>query len=99
MRISLRFVIPLAVTLGAIAYMVVPLVDNLTLKWFVRDLDIRTKLITTAVQDPFVELLTERTRDKVRLQRVQAFFNRILQDERLFALGFCDAAGTLVYKT
>jgi trehalose 6-phosphate synthase len=99
MRISLRFVIPLAVTLAAIAYAVVPLVDNLTLKWFVRDLDIRTKLIATAVQDPFVELLTERTRDKVRLERVQAFFNRILQDERLFALGFCDAAGTLVYKT
>ena len=99
MRISLRFVIPLAVALAAIAYAVVPLVDNFTLKWFVRDLDIRTKLIATAVQDPFVELLTERTRDKVRLERVQAFFNRILQDERLFALGFCDAAGTLVYKT
>ncbi len=99
MRISLRFVIPLAVALAAIAYAVVPLVDNLTLKWFVRDLDIRTKLIATAVQEPFVELLTERTRDKVRLERVQAFFNRILQDERLFALGFCDAAGVLVYKT
>ena len=82
MRISLRFVIPLAVALAAIAYAVVPLVDNLTLKWFVRDLDIRTKLIATAVQEPFVELLTERTRDKVRLERVQAFFNRILQDER-----------------
>jgi len=99
MRISLRFIVPLAVALTAIAYAVVPLVDNLTLKWFVRDLDIRTKLIATAVQDPFVELLTERTRDKVRLQHVQAFFNRIMQDERLFALGFCDAAGALVYKT
>jgi trehalose 6-phosphate synthase len=99
MRISLRFVIPLAVALAAIAYAVVPLVDNLTLKWFVRDLDIRTKLIATVVQEPLVELLTERTRDKVRLERVQAFFNRILQDERLFALGFCDAAGVLVYKT
>ena len=99
MRFSLRFIIPLAVALAAIAYAVVPLVDNLTLKWFVRDLDIRTKLIATAVQEPFVELLTERTRDKVRLERVQALFNRILQDERLFALGFCDAAGALVYKT
>jgi trehalose 6-phosphate synthase len=99
MRISLRFVVPLAVALAAIAYAVVPLVDNLTLKWFVRDLDIRTKLIAGAVQEPLVELLTDKARDKVRLQRVQAFFNRILQDERLFAVGFCDAAGTLVYKT
>ncbi len=27
----------------------------------------------------------------MRLQRVQALLTRILQDERLFALGFCDA--------
>src|SRR5512139_2471127 len=99
MRLSLRFILPLVVVLGAIAYAVAPLVDDLTLKWFVRDLDIRTKLIASAVQEPLVELLTDKSRDKVRLQKVQAFFNRILQDERLFAVGFCDAAGTLVYKT
>ena len=45
MRLSLRFVIPLAIALGAIAYGVVPLVDELTLKWFVRDLDIRRNLV------------------------------------------------------
>jgi len=99
MRLSLRFIIPLALVLGAIAYSVVPLVDELTLKWFVRDLDIRSKLIANAVQEPLVELLTDKARDKVRLQRVQAFFTRILQDERLFALGFCDQRGTLVYRT
>src|SRR3970282_679178 len=32
-------------------------------------------------------------------QRVQALFSRILLDERLFALGFCDGAGKLVYRT
>ncbi len=99
MRLSLRFVIPLALALGAIAYSVAPLVDDLTLKWFVRDLDIRSKLVTAAAQEPLVELLTDKTRDKVRLQRVQAFFSRMLQDERLYALGFCDTAGTLVYRT
>jgi len=99
MRPSLRFVIPLVLVLAAIAYSVVPLVDQLTLKWFVRDLDIRTQLISNAVQEPLVELLTDKSRDKVRLQRVQAFFDRLVQDERLFALGFCDAAGALVHKT
>jgi trehalose 6-phosphate synthase len=99
LRFSLRFVIPLALVLGAIAYSVVPLVDEFTLKWFVRDLDIRSKLIATAAQEPLVELLTDKARDKVRLQRVQALFTRILQDERLFALGFCDQKGTLVYRT
>lgn len=99
MRLSLRFVVPLVLALAAVAYGLAPLVDQLTLKWFVRDLDIRTHLIATAVQEPLVELLTDRARDKVRLQRTQAFFNRMVQDERLFALGFCDASGSLVHKT
>ena len=99
MRLSLRFIVPLALTLGAIAYGVAPLVDDLTLKWFVRDLDIRAQLVASAAQEPLVELLTDKARDKVRLQRVQAFFNRMLKDERLFAIGFCDTAGALVYKT
>ena len=42
MRLSLRFIIPLALALAAIAYAVVPLVDQLTLKWFMRDLEIRS---------------------------------------------------------
>ena len=99
MRLSLRFVIPLALVLGAIAYAVAPLVDDLTLKWFVRDLDMRSKLVAAATQEPLVELLTDKARDRVRLQRVQAFFNRLLQDERLYAIGFCDTAGAIVYKT
>jgi len=99
MRLSLRFLAPLAIALGAIAYSVVPLVDELTLKWFVRDLDIRTKLIASAAQEPLVELLTDNTRDRVRLQRVQAFLNRMLQDERVFAIAFCDDSGALIYRT
>jgi len=99
MRLSLRFIVPLALALGAIAYGVVPLVDELTLKWFVHDLDIRAKLIATAAQEPLVEMLTDRSRDKVRLEHVQSYFDRMLQDERLYAMGFCDTAGKLVYRT
>jgi trehalose 6-phosphate synthase len=98
-RLSLRFLAPLAVALAAIAYGVVPLVDELTLKWFVRDLDIRKNLIASAVQEPLAELLTDNSRERVRTQRVQALLNGILRDERLFALGFCDAAGRFVYRS
>jgi len=52
MRLSLRFILPLALTLAAIAYAVIPLVDRFTLQWFVRDLDIRTSLIANTIQDP-----------------------------------------------
>ena len=38
MRLSLRFILPLLLVLGVVAYSVVPLVDSLTLKWFTRDL-------------------------------------------------------------
>ncbi|QJR14072.1 alpha,alpha-trehalose-phosphate synthase (UDP-forming) [Usitatibacter palustris] len=99
MRLSLRFLIPLAIALGLIAYVVAPLVDQLTLRWFVRDVDIRAKLIATAVQEPLVELLGQKGRDEARVLRVEAFFNRILQDERLFAIGFCDNHRALVYRT
>src|SRR5579884_787439 len=63
MRLSLRFIVPLLVVLGAIAYTVVPLVDAFTLRWFVRDLDSRATLIATTVQEPLQDAV--RARDRV----------------------------------
>ena len=37
---------------GLFAYAAVPLADTLMLRWFVRDLDIRSSLIATTVQEP-----------------------------------------------
>jgi len=99
MRLSLRFIIPLILALGAIAYGVAPLVDDLTLKWFVRDLDIRTKLITAAVQEPLAEAITADLGPKARQQRLEGIFGRLVQDERLFAIGYCDASGKFAYRT
>src|SRR5688572_13635583 len=99
MRLSLRFLLPLALALVAIAWGVIPLVDDFTMKWFVRDLDLRKNLIASAVQEPLAEVLNDRGRDRVRMQRVQTLLTRILQDERLYALGFCDVAGKPVYRS
>ena len=49
MRLSLRFIIPLLMVLGVFAYAVLPLVDDLTVRWFMRDLDIRATLIANWV--------------------------------------------------
>src|SRR5437867_1826207 len=84
MRLSLRFIIPLFLALGAFAYAVVPLVDRLTLQWFVRDLDIRATLIANTIQEPVQDLV--RAGNRTRMVQV---FTRITQDERLFAMGFC----------
>jgi trehalose 6-phosphate synthase len=94
MRLSLRFTLPLALVLAVIAYAVIPLVDTLTLKWFVRDLEIRSKLIVSTIEAPLAELVTSESKRKIL-----AYFHRIAQDERLYALGFCDLRNRLLYKT
>jgi len=94
MKLSLRFVLPLALVLALIAYGVIPLVDSLTLKWFVRDLEIRANLMVSTMEGPLSELLASNSKDKIH-----AYFTRIIQDERLYALGFCDLNNRLLYKT
>ncbi len=94
MRLSLRFMLPLALVLAGLAYAVIPLVDTLTLKWFVRDLEIRSQLIVGTMEGPLTELITSNSKAKL-----QAYFQRIIKDERLFAIGFCDLDNQLTYKT
>jgi len=94
--LSLRFVVPLALALAAIAYAVVPVVDRLTFQWFVRDLDMRGAVIVQAAQDPLVELLQS---GRGARERVLRYFDRIAEDQRIFALGFCDPKAKLAYAT
>ena len=93
MRLSLRFVVPLLVALALLGWAVVPLVDKLTLQWFVRDLDVRATLVANTLQEPLEDLLHAGNR-----ARLEQFFGRITQDERLFAIGFCpvEVGGTRV---
>ena len=96
MPLSLRFVLPLALALAAIAYAVVPLVDRLTFQWFVRDLDTRGALIAKTAQEPLAELVDDPEEAR---EKVLRYFERIIQDQRIFALGYCDRAGRLIYAT
>jgi trehalose-6-phosphate synthase len=84
MRLSLRFLIPLLIALGLFAYAAVPLVDILTTRWFIRDLDMRSNLIANTIQDPLEELVkTGNT------ARIAGYFQRLTNDERLYAVGLC----------
>jgi len=84
LRLSLRFVLPLMLVLAGIAYAIAPLVDQLTLRWFVRDLDIRSALIANTIQEPLQEQLLAGKKAKI-----VGYFQRITQDERLYAVGYC----------
>ncbi|CAG0969744.1 trehalose 6-phosphate synthase [Burkholderiales bacterium] len=94
MRLSLRFLLPLMLVVGLFAYAAVPLADTLMLRWFVRDLDTRSSAIATAVTGPLSGLvLTGST------PRIEQFFERLTQDERLYAVGLCLAGRAMPIAT
>ena len=86
MRLSLRFIIPLLIVLAAFAYAVLPLVDGLTVRWFVRDLDIRASLIANTVREPIANSI--RSGDTARVMQA---LTRITEDERVYAAAFCES--------
>ncbi|MFZ5540728.1 MAG: alpha,alpha-trehalose-phosphate synthase (UDP-forming), partial [Pseudomonadota bacterium] len=94
LRLSLRFLLPLLAALFALAYLSMPLVDALTLRWFVRDLDIRSALVARTLDQQLAELAAAKS-----TARIDALLERAAADERLFALGLCDADKRLVRKT
>jgi trehalose 6-phosphate synthase len=84
LKLSLRFIIPLVLVLTALAYSVMPLVDKLTLQWFVRDLNLRATLVANTIDEQMYHLVAASDTPGIR-----RFFTRITQDERLFAMAFC----------
>jgi trehalose 6-phosphate synthase len=93
-RLQLRFLAPLVLTLVAAAYLTLPLMDRLTLRWFSRDLNLRGALMTNALSDSIADALQGN-----RGVRLQALFTRSVQDERLLAIGLCSTDGRLLQRT
>ncbi len=68
--------------------------DQLTLRWFARDLNIRGALISNTLSDPVNDEL-----HGVGPSRLQAVFDRAVLDERLYAIGLCSTSGVLLRHT
>ncbi len=94
LRMSLRFILPLALVLGLFAYIVVPLLDNITLRWYVRDLDSRAELLAGTLRPSLTDYLPAQD-----ATRIGELFQGATRDERLIAIGFCDNAGHLLYQS
>lgn len=72
-----------------------PVVDNLTLQWFRRDLDLRADLIGRSLNGALLNL--GETRDG---SAIPGLFEDYLKDERLLAIGFCDdVKSRMTYRT
>jgi trehalose-6-phosphate synthase len=93
-RLQLRFLVPLVVILTATAYLALPLMDRLTLRWFARDLTMRGTLVANALSDSIADALPD-----PRGRKLQALFNRAVQDERLVAMGLCSTDKKLLRTT
>ncbi len=94
LRLQLRFLVPLILALVAASYLVLPLLDRMTLRWFSRDLNIRGELVANALSDSVGDAMLSR-----RPERLAQLFERTVKDERLFAVGLCSPDGQLVQAT
>ncbi len=94
LRLQLRFLLPLGCTLILAAYLAVPLMDQVTLRWFSRDLNSRGALVANALSDSIAEAVISG-----RPARLRPLFDRAAQDERLFALGLCSLDGRWLQST
>ena len=77
-----------------LAYAVVPLVDKLTLHWFVRDLDMRSKLITSTLQEPLGDLLEQGNSKKIN----SLIATGSLRTNDSLPWDYCDGQGKLLYQ-
>jgi len=93
-NLQLRFLIPLVLTLVAAAFVALPLMDQLTLRWFSRDLNSRGALVTNALSETIADTLAD-----VRQTRLATLLERTVQDERLYAVGLCSLNGVLLRHT
>ena len=93
-QLSLRFIVPLALVLALFGYFAIPWMENLTQRWFVRDLDTRSRLVSSTLQQPLLTYLEDGSGE-----RINDAFERAIQDERLYALALCSTDGILLYKT
>lgn len=94
LNLQLRFLIPLVLTLVAAAYLALPLMDQLNLRWYSRDLNARGTSLANAMSDSIVEAVREE-----RMSRLQTLFDRAVSDERLFGVGLCSLDGRLLRRT
>ncbi len=93
-QLSLRFIFPLAFVLGAFALVMLPLVDELTQRWFLRDLDARSQLLARTLREPALDLVGLQD-----AQAMRALFDRSISDTHVNAIAFCDPSGRLLYHS
>ncbi len=90
LKLQLRFLVPLIITLIIGSVVVLGVMDRLALRWFSRDLHMRGSLLASAFSDSIADSLA--TGQRYRLEHL---FERTVKDERLVAVALCLPADVL----
>lgn len=95
MRPYLLYVAAAIVTIAVLAAALSPFATVLVDDWSRRDVELRSKLVFNSIRDYVAQNLAEGGREALLVD----FFERLAEDEKLIALGYCDAGGTLRHPT
>ena len=95
MRNVLRFLLPLVVVLGGLAFAGSQLAEHLAMRWALRDLEMRDRLIATTLAGSLTPMLTASADPGM----ARTLLTQVTRDERLMALGLCRSDGTLLLGT
>lgn len=90
----IRYVLPIVAALCVVAFVGVPYIEHILTDWFRADIELRAKLVMNSMDEPLAGLL-----ERGDTQRLGAYLERVVSDERLLAVLICDASGSKVYAT
>lgn len=90
-RLQLRFLIPFGVTLLAAATLAFHAFDVLTEQWFTKDMQLRSRLATTALSESVSSAF-----EYNQIASLSELFTRTAQEERLTAIGLCSPDNNLL---
>lgn len=94
LRLQLRFLLPLACVMVLAAYAALPVMDRMTLRWSMRDMNQRGALVANALSDSIAEAI-----DADATPRLHALLERAARDERVYAIGVCRGNGSAWVRT
>ena len=90
MRLVVRFALPLLCVLGIMAGVLTPVADSFIARWFQHDVEMRSRLIFTSAGNSLTRLIHDASQ-----QEIERLFDRIAEDERVLAVGWCSPNGQL----
>lgn len=89
-----RYLLPIAVAVGLMAFVGVPFVDRVLGDWFQTDVRMRARLTMTSIGEPLAALM-----DPQDPARAQAYLERVAGDERLLGFVVCRPNGATILRT